>query len=133
MAVSIITFYLCCFVVHCTPKRICIYIYIYIYIYVWDSFRKNFLFYNIIKYSCYKNDSRLNRYNFGMVNAIHFLFSPRHTTPLLYGRIDLGSCNSFVPVLQRQIPLRVQNCHIFWQEHSFHFKTCLYVEESSTY
>ena len=43
-----------------------------------------------IFYKSYKNDSRLNRYNFGTVNAIDFLFSTLHTTPFLYGKIDFG-------------------------------------------
>ena len=30
---------------------------------------------------CYKNASRLNRYNFPTDNAIDFLFSTLHTTP----------------------------------------------------
>ena len=33
---------------------------------------------------CYKNASRLNRYNFPTDNAIDFLFSTLHTTPLHY-------------------------------------------------
>ena len=36
-----------------------------------------------INYKSYKNDSRLNRYNFGTVNAIDFLFSKHHTTQFL--------------------------------------------------
>ena len=33
---------------------------------------------------CYKNASRLNRYNFPTDNAIDFLFSTLHTTPFHY-------------------------------------------------
>ena len=33
---------------------------------------------------CYKNASRLNRYNFPTDNAIDFLFSTLHTTPCYY-------------------------------------------------
>ena len=33
---------------------------------------------------CYKNASRLNRYNFPTDNAIDFLFSTLHTTPFQY-------------------------------------------------
>ena len=33
---------------------------------------------------CYKNASRLNRYNFPTDNAIDFLFSTHHTTPFHY-------------------------------------------------
>ena len=41
-------------------------------------------------YKSYKNDSRLNCYNFGTVIAIDFLFSKLHITPFLYGKIDFG-------------------------------------------
>ena len=54
----------------------------------WDSSRENVV--RIIYIKCYKNASRLNRYIFLTVNAINFLFSPRHTTPFLYGKIHSG-------------------------------------------
>ena len=41
---------------------------------------------HIIKF-CYKNASRLNRYNLPMVKAIHFLFSTLLTTPFLYASV----------------------------------------------
>ena len=41
-------------------------------------------------YKSYKNHSRLNRYNFGTVHAIDFLFSTLHTTPFLYDKIPFG-------------------------------------------
>ena len=44
---------------------------------------------------CYKNASRLNRYNFPMDNAIDFLFSTLHTTPFPYEVLQIGS--RFVP------------------------------------
>ena len=40
---------------------------------------------------CYKNASRLNRYNFPTDNAIDFLFSTLHTTPFHYGVLKIGS------------------------------------------
>ena len=40
---------------------------------------------------CYKNASRLNRYNFPTDNAIDFLFSTPHTTPLYYEVLKIGS------------------------------------------
>ena len=40
---------------------------------------------------CYKNASRLNRYNFPTDKAIDFLFSTLHTTPLYYEVLKLGS------------------------------------------
>ena len=40
---------------------------------------------------CYKNASRLNRYNFPMDNAIDFLFSTLHTTPFHYDVLKIGS------------------------------------------
>ena len=40
---------------------------------------------------CYKNASRLNRYNFPTDNAIDFLFSTFHTTPFHYGVLKIGS------------------------------------------
>ena len=40
---------------------------------------------------CYKNASRLNRYNFPTDNAIDFLFSTLHTTPLCYEVLKIGS------------------------------------------
>ena len=41
---------------------------------------------------CYKNASRLNRYNFPTDNAIDFLFSTLHTTPFHYEVLNpLGS------------------------------------------
>ena len=43
-----------------------------------------------ISFKSYKNDSRFNRYNFEMVNAIDFLISTLHTTSFLSGKIDYG-------------------------------------------
>ena len=40
---------------------------------------------------CYKNESRLNRYNFPTDNAIDFLFSTLHTTPFHYDVLKIGS------------------------------------------
>ena len=40
---------------------------------------------------CYKNPSRLNRYNFPTDNAIDFLFSTHHTTPFHYEVLKIGS------------------------------------------
>ena len=40
---------------------------------------------------CYKNASRLNRYNFPTDNAIDFLFSILHTTPFHYEVLKIGS------------------------------------------
>ena len=40
---------------------------------------------------CYKNASRLNRYNFQTDNAIDFLFSTLHTTPFRYEVLKIGS------------------------------------------
>ena len=40
---------------------------------------------------CYKNASRVNRYNFPTVNAINFLFSTLHTTPFHYGKTYFGA------------------------------------------
>ena len=40
---------------------------------------------------CYKNASRLNRYNFPMDNAIDFLVSILHTTPFHYEVLKIGS------------------------------------------
>ena len=40
---------------------------------------------------CYKNASRVNRYNFPTVNAIDFLFSTLHTTPFHYGKTYFGA------------------------------------------
>ena len=40
---------------------------------------------------CYKNASRLNRYNFPTDNAIDFLFSTLHTTPFHYDVLKIGS------------------------------------------
>ena len=40
---------------------------------------------------CYKNASRLNRYNFPTDNAIDFLFSTLHTTPLHYEVLNIRS------------------------------------------
>ena len=40
---------------------------------------------------CYKNASRLNRYNFPTDNAIDFLFSTLHTTPFHYEALKIGS------------------------------------------
>ena len=40
---------------------------------------------------CYKNASRLNRYNFPMDNAMDFLFSTLHTTPFHYEVLKIGS------------------------------------------
>ena len=40
---------------------------------------------------CYKNASRLNRYNFPTDNAIDFLFSTLHTTPFHYDGLKIGS------------------------------------------
>ena len=39
---------------------------------------------------CYKNASRLNRYNFPTDNAIDFLFSTLHTTPFYYEVLKIG-------------------------------------------
>ena len=40
---------------------------------------------------CYKNASRLNRYNFRTDNAIDFLISALHTTPFHYEVLKIGS------------------------------------------
>ena len=40
---------------------------------------------------CYKNASRLNRYNCPTDNAIDFLFSTLHTTPFHYDVLKIGS------------------------------------------
>ena len=40
---------------------------------------------------CYKNASRLNRYNFATDNAIDFLFSTLHTTPFHNEVLKIGS------------------------------------------
>ena len=40
---------------------------------------------------CYKNASRLNRYNFPTDNAIDVLFSTLHTTPFHYKVLKIGS------------------------------------------
>ena len=40
---------------------------------------------------CYKNASRLNRYNFPTDNAIDFLFSTLHTTPFHYEVVKIES------------------------------------------
>ena len=40
---------------------------------------------------CYKNASRLNRYNFPTDIAIDFLFSKLHTTPCHYEVLKIGS------------------------------------------
>ena len=40
---------------------------------------------------CYKNASRLNRYNFPMDNASDFLFSTLHTRPFSYEVLNIGS------------------------------------------
>ena len=40
---------------------------------------------------CYKNASRLNRYNFPTDNAIDFLFSILHTTPFQHEVLKIGS------------------------------------------
>ena len=40
---------------------------------------------------CYKNASRLNRYNVPTENAIDFLFSTLHTTPVHYEVLKIGS------------------------------------------
>ena len=50
----------------------------------WDSFRDPRL-------KCYKNASRLNRYNFPTDNAIDFLFSTLHTTPFQYDVLKIES------------------------------------------
>ena len=102
--------------------------YIYNYIYGVEAAKRDLA--HIIKF-CYKNASRLNRYNLPTIIAIHFLFSTLHTTPFLYGKVDFGVL--LVPVLQRPIPLGVQTRNIFLQENSIHFKFGLYVEGSCTY
>ena len=43
------------------------------------------------KLKCYKNASRLNRYNTPTDNAIDFLFSTLHTTPFHYEVLKIGS------------------------------------------
>ena len=40
---------------------------------------------------CYKNASRVNRYNFPTVKAIDLLFSTLHTTPFHYGETYFGA------------------------------------------
>ena len=40
---------------------------------------------------CYKNASRLNRYNFPTDNALDFVFSILHTTPFIYEVLKIGS------------------------------------------
>ena len=49
----------------------------------WDSFAP--------RLKCYKNASRLNRYNFPTDNVIDLLFSALHTTPFHYKVLKKGS------------------------------------------
>ena len=49
---------------------------------------------------CYKNASRLNRYNFPMDNAIDSLFSTLHTTPFHYEILKIGSIRWEVIAIQ---------------------------------
>ena len=44
---------------------------------------------------CYKNASRLNRYNFPTVNAIDFLFSTLHTISFHCGVANFGTLHQF--------------------------------------
>ena len=44
-----------------------------------------------LRLKCYKNASRLNRYNFPTDKAIDFLFSTLHTTPFHYEVLKIGS------------------------------------------
>ena len=44
---------------------------------------------------CYKNASRLNRYNFPTVNAIDFLFSTLHTISFHCGVANFGALQQF--------------------------------------
>ena len=46
-----------------------------------------------------KNESLLNRYNFSTVNATNFLFSPLHTTPLLYRKTYFGLLNYLLAIV----------------------------------
>ena len=46
-----------------------------------------------------KNESLMNRYNFSMVNATNFLFSPLHTTPLLYCKTYFGLLNYLLAIV----------------------------------
>ena len=55
---------------------------------IWDSSRENCTTHILLK--CYKNASRLHRYNFPTINAIDILFSPLHTTPFLYSKMHFG-------------------------------------------
>ena len=90
------------------------------------QFTRKWLF--AIYFLSYKNGSRLNRYNFGTVNAIEFLFSPLHTTPVLYGKIDFGVLDRLsASVATSDTPL-VQTPHIFWQEISIHITLHSYAE-----
>ena len=77
---------------------------------------------HIYKYKSYKNDARLNRYNF---QSISTLFKKIHTSPF---SLILESCICFVPALQRPISLTVQTRHIFLLENEIHFKFGLYVD-----
>ena len=68
---------------------------------MWDSFRENGPSLYNCNYKRYQNHSRLNRYNFGTVHAIDFLFSTLHTTPFLYGKIDFGAMHQFLADVTR--------------------------------
>ena len=82
---------------------------------------------------CYKNASRLNRYNFTTVNAIDFHFQHFILHHFCLVKYILGFCISFLPALRRPIPLGIQTRHIFLQEISIYFKFGLYVEGFCTY
>ena len=64
-------------------------------------------------YKSYKNHSRLNRYNFRTVNAIHLLFSTLHTTPFLYGVIYFGVLNYLLVIVAWSDTPGGRDRHIF--------------------
>ena len=60
-----------------------VHIFVFVILIIWDSFAP--------RLKCYKNASRLNRYTFPTDNAIDFLFSILHTTPVHYDVLKIGS------------------------------------------
>ena len=89
------------------------------YIYKWVSFRENEPSLYISLYESYKNDSRLNRYNFGTINVMltsYFQHIILHQFYMVKGIV--GACSYFLPVLQRKILLGIQIRHRFRQENS---------------
>ena len=61
----------------------------------------------------YKNDSRLNHYN--------FLFTTLHTTSFLFDKIDSGVLHLLCPSVTTSDTLKVQTRHIFLQENAIQF------------